>query len=827
MGAQDREGDIETRAEALLGEITLEEKVSLLAGEDMWHTRRVARLGVPSFRMTDGPHGVTVSGELSGPATCFPTGVGMAATWDMDLIREVGSALGRETRAKGNQVLLGPAADLHRSPLNGRNYESYSEDPFLAARLTVACVQGVQREGVGACIKHCTANNQQTAQSRTSSEVDERALREIYLPPWEAAVREAGPWAIMTSYNLLNGEYTSANRHLLTEIIKGEWGFRGFIVSDWRGVHSVDAANAGLDLEMPGPGKYMTQETLLPAVQRGEVSEAVIDDKVRRLLATVVRTGLMGGRELPDGELDTPRHRTLARRVAEEGIVLLKNAGGVLPFKRDGIGTIAVIGPNAAEARLGGGGSSSTTPFYAVSPLEGLKRKCGDDVRIVYVEGCSFKGNLPVVQAEYLSPAGDVGNAQGLTGEYFANPDLEGAPAMARADVQVDFSWGWRSPGGAAPKGGYSARWTGRLTAPETGRYRLGMTWEDGGVRLYLDGEALIDEWGRPEGENFEALYAVRSRSVAVDLEAGQARGLRIEYRKTGNKASVRFEWEAPGRGDAVRQAAEAAARSDAAVVFAGLSNLYEGGNNDKVDIDLPGAQTELIEAVAAANPNTVVVLINGSPVRMDPWIEKAPAVLEAWYPGQEGGNAIANVLFGDVNPSGKLPETFPRRLEDNPSYGNFPGEGGKVHYAEGIFVGYRHYDRKQIAPLFPFGYGLSYTRFEYRNLQVLPEGIGIGDGFEVSVAVRNAGERAGKEVVQLYVGDLASSVERPVRELKAFEKVDLEAGEVRTVRFALDERALAFYDLERKAWVVEPGDFEIVVGGHSRSGVKALLHVV
>jgi len=825
--SEDRDCTIAGRVDDLLGRMTVAEKVSLLAGEDMWHTRAVERLGVPSIRMTDGPHGVTVSGDLAGPATCFPTAVGMAATWNTDLIHEVGEALGRETRAKGNQVLLGPSVDLHRSPLNGRNYESYSEDPYLSGKMAIACVQGIQSQGVGACIKHCTANNQQTEQSRTSSEVDERTLRELYLRPWEMAVQEARPWGIMTSYNLLNGEYTSENRHLLSEIIKGEWGFEGFIVSDWRGVHSPAAASAGLDLEMPGPGKYMIADVLLPALARGEIDTRTIDDKARRLLSAVLRSGASGGgKGRPRGELDTVAHRDLARRVAEESIVLLKNQGEALPLDPRAIRKMAVIGPNAIEARLGGGGSSSTTPFYTVSPLEGLRRRCGDALEIRYAEGYRFKGEMPVVQPEWLEPSGRSGAGQGLKGEYFGNPDLAGEAALERVDTQVDFSWGWSSPGGDVPKGNYSARWTGGLKAPVTGTYSLGVTYEDGGARLHLDGELLLDDWGRPDTENFEALYGAKSRSVEVCLEGERVHDLQVEYRKYGNKASMRLEWRVPGEADPIEQAARAAADADVAVVFAGLSNLHEGGNNDRQDLDLPGAQRELIDAVATANPNTVVVLINGSPVRTDPWDARVPAILEAWYPGQEGGNAIARVLFGDVNPSGKLPETFPQRLEDNPSFGNYPGENGRVHYAEGIFVGYRHYDRAGVAPRFPFGHGLSYTCFEYSNLRIAPERITEHGQFEVHVDVHNTGGRSGKEVVQVYVGDVASRLVRPVRELKAFTKIGLAPGETQTVGFSLEPSALACYDPDGAGWVVEPGTFEITVGGGSRSGVKGVLEV-
>ena len=807
---------IDARVSGLLSELTLREKISLLSGGDFWHTRAVERLGIPAIRMTDGPHGVTVSGDQSGPATCFPTAVGMAATWNRKLIERVGTVLGREARARGNQVLLGPSVDLHRSPLNGRNYESYSEDPYLAGRLAAAYVRGVQSQGVGACIKHCTANNQQTEQSRTSSEVTERPLRELYLKPWQLALREAEPWAIMTSYNLLNGEYTSANRHLLTDLLKGELCFGGFVVSDWRGVHGREAAVAGLDLEMPGPGKHLTEERLAPLLASGELTEADIDDKARRLLTAVLKaTAPVPSGADPAGGLDTPWHRALAREVAAESMVLLKNDGGLLPLDTGSIKTLAVIGPNACEARLGGGGSSSTTPFYAVGPMEGLLERCGDQVDIIYAEGCSFRGEMPAVQAAHLG-ASD-GARPGLSASYFDNPDLSGDPVLQRLDAQVDFSWGWSSPGGQTPKDGYSARWTGQLTAPTSGTHRLGLTWEDGGVRLYLDEELLIDEWpGGREGDgqpNFEARYARRSRAVDVEMTGGERRPLRLEYAKVGNRAALRLEWREPGAEDPIDRARKTAAAADVAIVFAGLSNLYEGGNNDRKDIALPAGQDQLISAVVEANPQTIVVLVNGSPVAMDPWLGDVPAIVEAWYPGQEGGHAIAAALFGDTNPSGRLPDTFPSRLEDNPSFGNYPGEGGEVHYEEGVYVGYRHYDRSGVEPLFPFGHGLSYTRFEYADLTVSPGEVTEDGEVSVSVNVTNCGTREGMEVVQVYAAAPEGDEPRPHRELVGFDKTQLEPGQTRKVTVAVRVADLAWYD-ETKGWVVEPGDYEVAVPG-------------
>ena len=428
-----------------------------------------------------------------------------------------------------------------------------------------------------------------------------------------------------------------------------------------------------------------------------------------------------------------------------------------------------------------------------------------------------------MVLSEYLRTRKTGRRVAGLKGEYFNTADQSGTPVFTRIDTQIDFAWGWRSPGESVAKHDYSVRWTGHIEAPVDGKYLIGVAVEDGWCRLFLDGSLRINLWGET-GESFENRYASRSDTAEVNLKKGRSCDIRMEYAKRGNKASVRLEWIIPNSKEPIERAVSLAAQADVSIVFAGLSNQFEGGNNDREDLELPGEQADLIDAVCSANGNTVVVLINGTPLKMDPWIKKAGAVLEAWYPGQEGGTAIARILFGDVNPSGKLPDTFPRRLEDNPSHGNYPGTGETVRYEEGIFVGYRHYEKKRIQPLFPFGYGLSYTRFEYRDLAVSPARITAGEEFTVSVDVTNAGKARGKEVVQLYVGDAISTLERPIKELKAFRKIELEAGETEKASFLLDGSALSYYDPEEHRWAAEPGEFSITVGGSSCGGITGHL---
>ncbi|MGD9098830.1 MAG: glycoside hydrolase family 3 C-terminal domain-containing protein [Anaerolineae bacterium] len=791
------------RIEELVGKMTLEEKVRVVAGADHWHTQTIERLGIPAIKMTDGPHGARGGeGKRSPTSVCFPVGTAMAATWNTALIERVGVALGEETQAKGAHILLGPTVNIHRSPLAGRNFECYSEDPYLTQRIAVAWIKGIQSQGVGACIKHYVCNDSEFERRSLSSEVGERALREIYLPPFKAAVKEARVWTVMAAYNRINGVYASANPYTLNEVLKGEWGFRGFVVSDWRVTAStVPTANGGLDLEMPGPPLFMGDK-LLKAVQEGFVSEQVLDDKVRRILGVVAQAGAFENpKETPEKAVDKAEHRKLARETACEGIVLLKNENNALPLK---VKSLAMIGPNANVARIMGGGSSWVNPHYAITPLEGITNKCGDSVQVHYQPGCTNHKLIPATDVKCLNPAGGQ-KGRGLYGEYFKNLNLSGAPVLTEVS-NVDFAWRGRFPL-LVNQDEFSARWTGTFTAPETDVYVFSLT-SDGASRLYVEDELVIDNWTeQPNSGDYE----LTSR---LDMVAGQSYAIKIEYSRRG---------ASPGGGlrqgcmrllpdDAIARATQAAAECDAALVFVGTSNEWESEGFDRVDMELPGEQVELVKKVAAANANTIVVLNTGSPVTMSQWIDQVPAVLQAWFPGQECGNAIADVLFGDVNPSGKLPTTFPKRLEDNPAYINYPGESGKVFYGEGIFVGYRYYDKKKIEPLFPFGHGLSYTRFEYGNLEVKAEA-----EVEVEVEVKNSGEREGQEVVQLYVRDVESSLVRPEKELKAFAKITLKPGETKIVRFTLGQDALAYYDPRRRQWIAEAGEFEALIGSSSR----------
>ncbi|GAC1635615.1 MAG: glycoside hydrolase family 3 C-terminal domain-containing protein [Ktedonobacteraceae bacterium] len=806
--------DIET----LLRQMTLAEKVAMLAGTNDWYTVPVERLGIPSLKMTDGPNGARGAGGFTSgvKATCFPAEISLASTWNTDLLERVGQALAGEAKMKGAQVLLAPTVNIQRSPLGGRNFECFSEDPYLSARLAVAYITGLQREGVGASIKHFVCNDEEFERVSISSEVRERALREIYLQPFQAAVREAHPWTIMAAYNLVNGIPASENSLLLTQILRHEWGFDGVVMSDWFfSVKSTAASmNAGLDLEMPSPS--FRGKKLLAAVERGEVAQATIDTSVRRLLQLLVKAGLFEHSEaVAEQDTNLPEHRALIREAAAEGCVLLKNEQQVLPLQREQLTSIAVIGPNAQVAQIMGGGSAQVNAHYAITPFEGIAAKVGDSVRVQYEQGCTNYKLLPLLESAQLL-AGTEGTAHGLTITYFNTPDLVGAPIWQETQLKSELSWFGEMPTGVNPRQ-FSLRATGRFTPLETGVYTFGLL-SVGRSRLFIDGQERIDNWTQQSlGEEYFGMGSTEVQTT-VTLETGRTYLLTLEFARSETMplAAVHLGYLPPVSADAIERAVRLAATSDVALVCVGFGGEWQSEGFDRHSLALPGKQDALVEQVAAANPRTIVVLNTGSPITM-PWLSSVSAVLQAWYPGQECGNSIADVLFGDTDPSGKLPQTFPQRLEDTPTYLDFPGENGKVYYGEGLFVGHRFYEKKKVAPLFPFGFGLSYTTFSYSPLQLAAHEIGPNDTLQVSIDITNTGQRVGKEIVQLYIRDEQASLGRPEKELKAFAKVQLDPGERKTVTLSLGRDALAYYDDLVHEWVAEAGSFEVLVGASSQ----------
>jgi beta-glucosidase len=805
--------------EALLARLERSEKIALVSGADMWTTPGVERLGIPPLCLTDGPNGARGL-DVPGAglrAACFPCGSALGATWNPELVERVGEALGEEARSKGAHVLLAPTINIHRTPTAGRNFECFSEDPQLSARMAVAYVRGVQSRDVLACAKHFVCNDSEFERHTISSEVDERTLREIYLPPFEAAVREARVGVVMGAYNRLDGVHACEHPRLLREILREEWGFDGFVVSDWFATRSTTAsAEAGLDLEMPGPSRRFGAH-LEEALDSGELATEVLDAMVRRLLVARARTHAAEREgETPSG-IDRPEHRAVAREAAAEAIVLLRNEGDLLPLGPGNLKSLAVIGPNAASPVIQGGGSAQVSPHPVVSALDGIRERCGSDVQVRFERGCTRHRSTPVLGAELLAPLSEEDPDFRVRVELFADGGFDGVPVHRSEARRAELTW-FGAPAEGVPAERYAARLSATLLAPESGRFVLSLSGV-GRSRLFVDDQLVVDDWEPEPGGEFFFGAGSHERCGEIDLRAGQPYALRVELAKVDPRSplgGVRVGCKLPDPADLLERAAACAAECDAAIVVVGLDAEWETEGRDRESLALPGRQAELVEAVARANPRCAVVLNAGSPLEM-PWLERVAAVVQLWYPGQELGNALADVLFGDVDASGRLPLTFPARMEDTPSFPYYPGAEGRVDYGEGIFVGYRHYDAKGVEPLFPFGHGLSYTRFEYGEPRLGATRLPRGEALEVEVDVTNAGNRPGREVVQLYLRDLAASLPRPEKELAAFEKLTLEPGETRTARFRLEPRAFAYYDPERGDWFAEAGDFEIWIGRSSR----------
>lgn len=796
------------RIEDLVDQLTLDEQVSLLSGEDFWSLPAIGRLDIPKLRVTDGPNGARGGGSLIGgvKSAAFPVGIALGATWNTALAREVGAALAQEVKSKGAHVSLAPTVNLHRSVTNGRNFECYSEDPFLGASMAVGVIQGLQSHSVAATIKHFVGNESEIERTTISSEIDERTLRELYLVPFEWAVKKAHTWAIMSSYNRLNGTFTSENGWLLGQVLRVEWKWDGVVMSDWFGSHSTaPTVNAGLDLEMPGPSRDRGQK-LIDAVNAGEVSRDTIRTRALNILRLMERTGALDDHGIwQERAEDRPEHRALIRKAGAEAAVLLKN-DGLLPLS--GAGKIAVIGPNARIAQIMGGGSAQLNPHYRVSPWDGLVSALGAD-RLTYAAGATNHRFEPVLRGAF-------------TVEYFDNQTLSGSPVHTEIQEDAQAFWIGHVGAGKVDPLHFSARLTGTFTPESDGLHRAGV-YSAGTTRLFVDGKLAADNWaGWQKGRTF---FEEGSDEVVgeIMLEAGRAYPVVIEF-ATKQFATLGLAAFAAGigkpLGDAdIAAAVDAARGAETAIVFVGRNGEWDTEGSDLLGIELPGRQNELVRAVAKVNPRTIVVLQSGGPVEM-PWLDEVAAVLSAWYPGQEVGNAIADVLTGAADPGGRLPQSFPVRWADNPAHSQdreiYPGLAGKVRYEEGLFIGYRHYDRLGIAPLFPFGFGLSYAEFELGNLAVQTDRFEADGVAIVSVDVTNIGARSGSSVVQVYVSDVASSLPRPEKELKGFAKITLAAGQTRRVSIELDARAFAFYSPGAQHWLVENGGFVIRLAQHA-----------
>lgn len=791
---KDRTATADARAEDLLSRMTLEEKIDYIGGFKGFYIRGIERLDLPEIKLTDGPVGT----HKDGRSTAYPAGVLSASTWNRELVYRLGEQLGRDSRARGVHILLGPGMNILRSPLCGRNFEYFTEDPYLNSRMAVQYVKGLQDQNVVATLKHYAANNQEWDRNNVSSDIDERTLHEIYLPAFKAAIQEAGAGAVMDSYNPVNGEHATQNGYLNNTVLRDMWGFDGIVMSDWSATYdAVAAANGGLDLEMPR-AKWMNREQLIPAIRDGLVSESTIDEKVRRILRIIFRFGFFDNPQTDSSiPLDNPQGAETALDLAREGIVLLKNDGGLLPFDKLKVKSVALIGPNAG-AYISGGGSSYTFPFHCVSVLDGLKKT---GVEVMYAPGVPTLVET-VAKSVFYTGAGS--SERGLKAEYYPNPRLKGEPEKVQTDSIVNIGNGWHiaDERKGIPYDHCSVRWSGVIRPEKTASYRFVVRGFDG-FRLKVGEKMVINEW-RDQG--------ITTREAVLSLEKGREYPVVLEYFANVHPVDIAFGW----REDRLLfdEAVEIARRADVAVVNVGFNESSERESNDRT-FELPQYQDSLVQCIAEANPKTVVLMNSGAGVDMTGWIDKVPSLIQLWYAGQEGGTAVAEILFGKTNPSGKLPVTFDRKWEDNAAapYYYDPDGDKRVAYGEGIFTGYRHYDLNEKKPLFPFGYGLSYTSFEYSALKVAKVG---SHSIKVSFDVTNAGDCDGAEIAQIYIAPVNPAVERPVKELKGFDKKFIRKGETVRMEILLDESSFSYYDVNQHRFRCDAGKYRIMVGSSS-----------
>ena len=796
----------EAHIESLLHQMTLEEKVRMLFGGERPGVSQlpgVPRLGIPAMLPSDGPRGMSAA-----EGTALPSGIGLASSWDPSLFQAAGTVIGQESRAAGRTMVFAPALNIERDPLSGRFFEYLTEDPFLDGQLAASMVHGIQGERVAACIKHFAANNREWNRDWYMSNVDERTLEEIYLPGFKAAVEQGGAWAVMTAANGVNGQLACQNHWLLTTTLKDKWGFDGLVLTDYNHARGTEkAALAGLDVSMPW-GDWKTEsfgKPLLDDVTAGKIPLSLIDGKVRRILRVMQRVGLLDGVDPhTGGSVDTPEHQAVARRAAEESLVLLKNDARILPLNAKSLKHIVVLGPNANRHLCdhGFGGSSGVHPPYEVTTLEGLKKRLGAD-RVEYLS-VDTGGDFEAIDKRFLKTNS---GKPGVDAKYF-NDGID-APVLERTESSIDANWEMRSPDPTVVHSdNFGAQYEAVLTPPVSGYYT---------IRLSGQNSATLDLNGQPFLTN-HAPSGFHSTSLEVYLDASVAYPLRVSYHAEVGDAALHLEWSLPRTPEQldaeVRDAAPKLRSADAVIFVGGWNHGLDTEGLDRQNMDFPSEQEALIRKVAGVNPNTIVVLMHGSPFTVSGWIESVPAVLDAWYPGMEGGSAIAEALVGDINPAGKLTFSWPKQLKDSPTYSIGTADKDNVNYKEGIFVGYRYFDTRDIAPQFPFGYGLNYSDFTYSGLTAIRS----PQGFHISLSVKNVSTRIGTQVIQLYVAPTKSTAPRPVHELRGFQRLALNPGETGRVSFDLDATSFRHWDTATHAWRSDPGDYVIQVGDSSRN---------
>ncbi|CAI6341698.1 unnamed protein product [Periconia digitata] len=820
--------------DAIVQSLSLEEKASLLAGRDFWETVPIPSKGVPAIKTSDGPNGARGAEFVGGTrAACFPAAVCSAATWNPHLSRRIGNALAEETQSKGARVLLGPTMCNHRHPLGGRNFESFSEDPLLAGKLAAQVVNGLQEKGIAATIKHFAANEQETERLSVDEIISERALREIYMKPFEIAIKEANPWAVMTAYNKINGCHADAHDFLLKKVLRGEWGWKGLVMSDWGGTNSTAAAlNAGLDLEMPGPTQHRQFKAIKDAIDNGELLEVTVDARVRNILELIEKVGAFEHPEIPpEKSIDNPEHRLLIREVAGQGLVLLKNTSNTLPLKRENLKgkKVALLGL-AKEALIHGGGSASLNAHYRISPWDGMRSTYGEDVEFAFAKGAHTYRQLPPLSSHCTDSSGK----PGWSLELFER---------GKPEKPVHTEYGYKEAA-FNPIGGFDSKWKNvRLSTTfvptETGQHYLASSGM-GPTSITINDTLVFEQKGDIDDPMAFLLGGVAEKEFQYPFTQGVSYQITIRSSPPGGGDDhggilaglqgfrMGFMYRDEHNKDLVSQAVDIAKECDYAIVFTGHLPVWETEGQDQLSFHLPkeGSQDDLVEAVASVNSRTVVVNSTGVAVAM-PWLSKVAGVIQAWFPGQEAGNAIADVISGAVNPSGRLPISWPKNIEDAPAYGNFPGtkKNGQltVHYEEGVFVGYRHYDRIPQEKLqFPFGFGLSYTTFSFSNASVSP---GSHGKFKSTVTVSNTGEQPGATVVQLYIGRIGASEKHPIKTLAAFQKVFVGIGQDQTVKLEVGHRDFAYFDEASGYWKVDEGRYWFSFG-QSTSDIQARVEV-
>ena len=798
-----------TNINKLIQDLTLREKISLMSGFNSWYTNKIDRLGIPSIKMSDGPNGVRGDSNSGKSSACFPCAISIGSTWDMDLINQLGIALGEEAKVKDVDVLLGPTINIHRHPLGGRHFESFSEDPFLTGKIATEYVKGVQSQDVAACLKHFIGNDTEYERHLVSSNIDEKTLREIYLLPFEMGIKEGNAQVVMSAYNKLNNIYCSSHKELLIDILKDEWGFDGYVVSDWgAALETEENAKGGLDLEMPGPGNVWGDQ-LFTAVSEGKVEEELIDDKVRRILNIAnFSKRFENPTNKPEQSNNSEEHRKLLKEAAASGMVLLKN-NDLLPLKSN-VKNLAIIGPNAKEAQIIGGGSASLKPHYQAHPLKAFQNKLGDHTNISYAKGCHTHKFLPRVNEEFMD------DKEGFLVEYFEGSNFDENLLVKEHLIGNKF---WVFEGFAKDviakfeRPDISVRFSCAYTPDISGQHEFEI-FGIGKARLFIDGEELIDNWTETSpGEAFFS-FSSDSKRALVNLIEGTTYQLEIRYKFEGNFPAIYIGCQAPDKVNLFDEALEVASAADQVILIVGTNSDWETEGNDRSDFNLPVNQNHLIEEVLRVNPNTLVVLNTGSPVKM-PWADKAEAIMQTWFAGQEFGNALVDIITGEINPSGRLPTSFPKNIEDTPAFNSYPGKDLQMNYDEKLLVGYRWYDKKNIKTLFPFGHGLSYTNFEYSDLEV---DVHPKNMASCKFSVRNTGQVAGIETAQCYVSFKTIDDSEPEKTLQGFSKIALNPNDESSIEINLNSRNFSSWNVAKRSWEVRAGSYEILIGSSAEN---------